>query len=658
MPCSENNMGHGGNWSQGIVSFEDPMPFGYFIESVQLVAWGLFHCTSSPSPTMAQFLLNDQVIDRTRLPKQPEICQCPNCAVNYTLKRSPSKYYGWPGYIYGGRNTLRVDVLSPQHYICLSKVVIQLSSTNILPELNDIHPSLGPLSGSTMITIHSNGSVSDNFEYRCIFGPIMSWASRLNVTSYRCKTPDLSDLTNPLLSTYRDDIKLDIDKLLIALPFGFIPDRLVQWYDPIRLLKGHPPTQSFQFIFYKMPILTTIDPKSGSIDGGTTVYVRGRHFLSKSYADKVEISCLFGNSKSVHASLINQTHIKCVSPAYHSQEKQLNDGDSHQMVYVQVSLNGQQYIRPTNNSVQAKFMFTYYTHLSDIKSNNPFDRIYVQMILAIAAIIVIAIIITVIYLSKCRRRDNNPYQKINPGIDRENAVHWNDLKIIERISRGSFGDVYRAKWLQTEVALKVIPTPRLTGILIEKLVKEAALMKGLRHPNVLLFLGTCINPPDVCIITEYMPLGSLHDLLHRPDVEITWKRNLSIALQVSRGMNYLHRREPPIIHRDLKSHNLLVDENWAIKICDFGLSRICEERISRTMTACGTPCWTAPEILRRQRYTSKADIYKFRHCLMGDVCPKRTIQGYDSLSSHCVGCLTKAEAEIAEVSDGLATKAS
>jgi len=83
-----------------------------------------------------------------------------------------------------------------------------------------------------------------------------------------------------------------------------------------------------------------------------------------------------------------------------------------------------------------------------------------------------------------------------------------------------------------------------------------------------------------------------------------------MMLDAGRGMTYLHKSDPIIIHRDLKSHNLLVNENWKVKVCDFGLSKILDQQ-NDTMTACGTPSWTAPEILRNEHYTEKADVYSF-----------------------------------------------
>ena len=91
-------------------------------------------------------------------------------------------------------------------------------------------------------------------------------------------------------------------------------------------------------------------------------------------------------------------------------------------------------------------------------------------------------------------------------------------------------------------------------------------------------------------------------------VQLTARRIHKILLQCAQGMSYLHSFRPPIVHRDLKSHNLLVDHNWNVKVGDFGLSRL---QSMDLMTAAGTPQWTAPEVIRHDHYTTKADVYSF-----------------------------------------------
>jgi len=85
-----------------------------------------------------------------------------------------------------------------------------------------------------------------------------------------------------------------------------------------------------------------------------------------------------------------------------------------------------------------------------------------------------------------------------------------------------------------------------------------------------------------------------------------------IAIDVSRGMLYLHSTNPVVIHRDLKSHNVLIGEHWVAKVADFGLSKIIQswEETSK-YTPCGTPKWAAPEVLRNEIYSTKADVYSF-----------------------------------------------
>jgi len=148
---------------------------------------------------------------------------------------------------------------------------------------------------------------------------------------------------------------------------------------------------------------------------------------------------------------------------------------------------------------------------------------------------------------------------------------------------------------------------------LQDFYKEVIIMRSLRHPNILQFLGACTVPPNICIVMEFMPMGSLFKILHDEAItQMDFDLLKRMMLDTAKGMNYLHKSDPIVIHRDLKSHNLLVDENWKVKVCDFGLSKILETQADFTsMTACGTPSWTAPEILRNEKYTEKADIYSF-----------------------------------------------
>jgi serine/threonine protein kinase len=96
--------------------------------------------------------------------------------------------------------------------------------------------------------------------------------------------------------------------------------------------------------------------------------------------------------------------------------------------------------------------------------------------------------------------------------------------------------------------------------------------------------------PNLCIVTEFVRQGCLKAILLNRSVKLAWNQRLRMLKSAALGVNYLHSLTPVIIHRDLKPSNLLVDENWNVKIADFGFARIKEE--NATMTRCGTPCWT------------------------------------------------------------------
>ncbi|KAL4589989.1 hypothetical protein LXL04_002905 [Taraxacum kok-saghyz] len=167
----------------------------------------------------------------------------------------------------------------------------------------------------------------------------------------------------------------------------------------------------------------------------------------------------------------------------------------------------------------------------------------------------------------------------------------------------------------TEVAVKKFLDQDFSGAALAEFKREVRIMQRLRHPNVVLFIGAVTRPPTLSIITEFLPRGSLYRIIHRPHCQIDEKRRIKIALDVAKGMNCLHTSIPTIVHRDLKSPNLLVDEDWNVKVCDFGLSCLKHNTFLSSKSTAGTPEWMAPEVLRNENsnenkrvWTSK--IYK------------------------------------------------
>ncbi|TVU11912.1 hypothetical protein EJB05_45523, partial [Eragrostis curvula] len=193
----------------------------------------------------------------------------------------------------------------------------------------------------------------------------------------------------------------------------------------------------------------------------------------------------------------------------------------------------------------------------------------------------------------------------------EFEIQWDELTLGERVGLGSFGEVYRGEWHGTEVAVKKFLQQDLTSDALEEFRTEVRIMKRVRHPNVVLFMGAVTRVPNLSIVTEFLPRGSLFRLIHRPNNQLDERRRLRMALDVARGMNYLHNCTPVIVHRDLKSPNLLVDKNWVVKVCDFGLSRIKHSTFLSSRSTAGTAEWMAPEVLRNEPSDEKCDVFSY-----------------------------------------------
>ncbi|KAG5155942.1 hypothetical protein JHK82_013911 [Glycine max] len=214
---------------------------------------------------------------------------------------------------------------------------------------------------------------------------------------------------------------------------------------------------------------------------------------------------------------------------------------------------------------------------------------------------------------KSDRSVSNDSTKSDSALDdvAEYDIPWEEIAVGERIGLGSYGEVYRGEWHGTEVAVKKFLYQDISGELLEEFKSEVQIMKRLRHPNVVLFMGAVTRPPNLSIVSEFLPRGSLYRLIHRPNNQLDERRRLRMALDAARGMNYLHNCTPVIVHRDLKSPNLLVDKNWVVKVCDFGLSRMKHSTFLSSRSTAGTAEWMAPEVLRNELSDEKCDVFSY-----------------------------------------------
>ncbi|KAJ1079202.1 hypothetical protein K5549_018067, partial [Capra hircus] len=216
-------------------------------------------------------------------------------------------------------------------------------------------------------------------------------------------------------------------------------------------------------------------------------------------------------------------------------------------------------------------------------------------------------------------------------------IDFAELTLEEIIGIGGFGKVYRAFWIGDEVAVKAArhdPDEDISQT-IENVRQEAKLFAMLKHPNIIALRGVCLKEPNLCLVMEFARGGPLNRVLSGkripPDILVNW------AVQIARGMNYLHDEAiVPIIHRDLKSSNILILQkvengdlsNKVLKITDFGLAR--EWHRTTKMSAAGTYAWMAPEVIRASMFSKGSDVWSYGvllwELLTGEV-PFRGIDG-------------------------------
>ncbi|XP_026405312.1 serine/threonine-protein kinase STY8-like [Papaver somniferum] len=182
------------------------------------------------------------------------------------------------------------------------------------------------------------------------------------------------------------------------------------------------------------------------------------------------------------------------------------------------------------------------------------------------------------------------------------------LKIGDKIGCGSCGDLCRGVYLGQDVAVKVLKPEHLNEALEAEFAQEVTILREVQHKNVVRFIGACTKFPNLCIVTEYMPGGSLYDFLHKHHNVLGLGHLLEFAIDICKGMEYLHQKN--IIHRDLKTANLLMDIDHVVKVADFGVARFQSQGGEMTAET-GTYRWMAPEVINHQPYDQKADVFSF-----------------------------------------------
>jgi serine/threonine protein kinase len=167
------------------------------------------------------------------------------------------------------------------------------------------------------------------------------------------------------------------------------------------------------------------------------------------------------------------------------------------------------------------------------------------------------------------------------------------IELGECIGEGSFAEVLEGTCDGRPVAVKRLFNSRLDDHGMRKLRKEAAILSGIDHPHVVKLMGLSVGHRSLLLVMELVPRGSLRTLLSNPSVGLKWPQRLAMLRDAALGLAFLHARG--IVHRDIKSSNLLVDDDLRVKVADFGFATVKQDNC--TMTRCGSPSWTAPEVL-------------------------------------------------------------
>lgn len=195
------------------------------------------------------------------------------------------------------------------------------------------------------------------------------------------------------------------------------------------------------------------------------------------------------------------------------------------------------------------------------------------------------------------------------GFSVSYLIDYQALQIFrdKALGTGSYGAVYQGVWRNhTRVAVKELPRD-ISAEATQDLDTESQMMARLRSPYIVQFYGYCPSPR--CIVMEYMPNGSLYSVLKNTEQALEWSIRIRIAIDMASGLSFLHDEQ--ILHRDIKSPNVLLSESYGAKLTDFGLSKIKTESQlkSNFKDKVGTIPWMAPELFAGQAYTQKSDVY-------------------------------------------------
>ncbi|XP_050216742.1 probable receptor-like protein kinase At1g80640 isoform X2 [Mercurialis annua] len=235
-------------------------------------------------------------------------------------------------------------------------------------------------------------------------------------------------------------------------------------------------------------------------------------------------------------------------------------------------------------------------------------------------------------------------------ISNRGSAPFIDYKVLEKGTKsfgdenllgiGGFGYVYKAV-LENDKHVAVKKLDCVGDDAHREFENEVELLSKMNHPNIISLMGYSVHEEMGFIVYELMPNGSLEDLLHGPSggSSLSWHMRLKIALDTARGLEYLHEFcKPAVIHRDLKSSNILLDSNFNAKLSDFGLAVADNSHNRSKLKLSGTVGYVAPEYMLDGELTEKSDVYAFGVVLLELLLGRRPVEKL--APAHCQSIVT------------------
>ena len=254
----------------------------------------------------------------------------------------------------------------------------------------------------------------------------------------------------------------------------------------------------------------------------------------------------------------------------------------------------------------------------------------------VAALLLLLSFVIAFIIFRCVRRvitesDSNP----EPSSTRCREFSFEEIRAAtnnfdERliVGRGGFGNVYKGHIDRSHrpVAIKRLKPGSDQGA--DEFQTEIRMLSRFRHVHLVSLIGFCNDGKEMILVYDFMARGTLRDHLYGSDHALSWERRLKICLEAARGLDFLHAGvdRQSVIHRDVKSTNILLDENWVAKVSDFGLSKVGSNASHVTTDVKGSFGYLDPEYYMSLWLTQKSDVYSFGVILLEALCGRGPIE--------------------------------